>query len=319
MLGAASFVRTRVSARAVVMLLLLAALWGSSYLFIKIAVEDGLSPAFIAFGRLVLGALVLVPVAARNGTLRAVRGHGGTVAFLGAVQLAGPFLLITVGEHWISSSLAGILVASVPIFIAILALRLDSDERSAGTQLLGVGAGIVGVTLLLGIDVGTGGLELVGALLVLLAGLAYAVAALVLKRRLGDVQPVAMAAAAISAAAAYLLVPAAVTFPTSAPSLGAAAALGVLGVGGTGIAFLLFYTLVAQLGPARASIVAYLAPGFAVFYGVTVRDEVVTVWALVGLALVLGGSWLASRPRPVPRGIESAPAAICRTTREPAT
>jgi drug/metabolite transporter (DMT)-like permease len=319
MLGAASFVRTRVSARAVVMLLLLAALWGSSYLFIKIAVEDGLSPAFIAFGRLVLGALVLVPVAARNGTLRAVRGHGRTVAFLGAVQLAGPFLLITVGEHWISSSLAGILVASVPIFIAILALRLDSDERFAGTQLLGVGAGIVGVTLLLGIDVGTGGLELVGALLVLLAGVGYAVAALVLKRRLGDVQPVAMAAAAISAAAAYLLVPAAVTFPTSAPSLGVAAALGVLGVGGTGIAFLLFYTLVAHLGPARASIVAYLAPGFAVFYGVTVRDEVVTVWALVGLVLVLGGSWLASRPRPVPRGIESAPAAICRTTREPAT
>jgi drug/metabolite transporter (DMT)-like permease len=292
------------------MLLVLAALWGSSYLFIKIGVEDGLSPAFIVFSRLALGALVLAPVAARSGTLRAVRGHGATVAFLGAVQLAGPFLLITVGERWISSSLAGILVASAPIFIALLALRIDSAERSVGTQLLGVGAGIVGVVLLLGIDVGTGGLELVGALLVLLASLAYAVSALVLKRRLGDVQPLAMAAAAISAAAAFLLVPAAATFPTSAPSLEASAALAALGIAGTGLAFLLFYTLIAQLGPARASIVAYLAPGFAVIYGVTVRDEVVTVWTLVGLALVLGGSWLASRPRPVPRGNGSAPAAI---------
>jgi drug/metabolite transporter (DMT)-like permease len=294
------------------MLLFLAALWGSSYLFIKIAVEDGLSASFISFARLALGALILVPVAARSGALRALRGHGRTAAFLGAVQLAAPFVLITVGERWISSSLAGILVASAPIFIALLALRLDEAERSAGTQLLGVGTGIVGVALLLGIDVGTGGLELVGALLVLLASLLYAVAALVLKRRLGDVQPVAMAAGAMSAGAAWLAVPAAATFPTELPSLDAAAALAVLGIGGTGLAFLLFYTLIAEIGPARAAIVAYLAPGFAVFYGVTVRDEVVTLWTLVGLALVLGGSWLASRPRPEPRRVTPPSPAIVR-------
>ncbi len=292
------------------MLLVLAAVWGSSYLFIKIGIEDGLSPAFISFARLALGALVLVPVAARSGALRGLRGHGGTVAFLGAVQLAGPFLLITIGERWISSSLAGILVASAPIFIAFLALRVDSEERSAGRQLVGVGTGMAGVALLLGIDVGTGGLELIGALFVLLASLAYAVGALVLKRRLGEVQPVGMAAGAVSAGAAYLLLPAALTFPTSAPSLDAAAALVALGVGGTGLAFLLFYTLIAEVGPARASVVAYLAPGFAVFYGVTVRDELVTPWTLVGLALVLGGSWLASRPRPLPRRIEPVPAAL---------
>jgi drug/metabolite transporter (DMT)-like permease len=296
------------SARATAMLLLLAALWGSSYLFIKIGVEDGLSAAFICFTRLALGALILVPVAARSGALRGLRGHGGTAAFLGAVQLAGPFLLITVGERWISSSLAGILVASAPIFIAMLALRLDAAERSAGRQLLGIGVGIAGVALLLGIDVGTGGLELGGALLVLLASLAYAVGALVLKRRLGDVQPVAMAAGAISAGAAFLAVPAAVTFPTSAPSLDAVGALVVLGVGGTGIAFLLFYTLIAQIGPARAAIVAYLAPGFAVLYGVTLRDEIVTLWTLIGLALVLGGSWLASRPRSAPTRVTASPA-----------
>jgi drug/metabolite transporter (DMT)-like permease len=298
------------NARAAVMLLALAALWGSSYLFIKIGIDGGLPPAFISFARLALGALVLVPVAAHGGALRGLRGRGGTLAFLGGVQLAGPFLLITVGERWISSSLAGILVASVPIFIALIAMRSDTDERSAGLQLLGVGTGIAGVALLFGIDVGTGGLELVGALLVLLASFAYAVGALVLKRRLGDVQPVAMAAGAASTGAAYLLIPAAVTFPTSAPSLGTAAALAALGLGGTGLAFLLFYTLIAQVGAARASVVAYLAPGFAVLYGVTLRGEVVTVWTLVGLALVLGGSWLASRRRATGRRIRLVPAAI---------
>ena len=84
--------------RAAAMMLALAALWGSSYLFIKIGIEDGLSPAFISFTRLALGALVLIPVAARTGALRGLRGRGGTVAFLGLVQLAAPFLLITIGE-----------------------------------------------------------------------------------------------------------------------------------------------------------------------------------------------------------------------------
>jgi drug/metabolite transporter (DMT)-like permease len=103
-----------------------------------------------------------------------------------------------------------------------------------------------------------------------------------------------MAAGAVSAGAAYLFVPAIATFPTATPSAGAAASLVALGVGGTGVAFLIYFTLIARVGPARASVVAYLAPGFAVLYGVTLRDEVVTAWTLVGLALVLGGSWLAS-------------------------
>jgi drug/metabolite transporter (DMT)-like permease len=289
------------NARAATMLLALAAIWGSSYLFIKVGVDDGLSPSFISFSRLVLGALVLVPIAARSGALRGLRGKGRTVAFLGLVQTAGPFFLIALGEQWIASSLAGILVASSPIFIALLALWLDREERSSGLQLVGVGTGIAGVTLLLGIDVGTGGLELLGALLVLLASLAYAVGALALKRRLGGAQPVAMAAGAVSAGAAYLLVPALATLPTAAPSVAATASLVALGLGGTGVAFLLYFTLIAQVGPARAAVVAYLAPGFAVLYGVTLRDEIVTVWTLLGLALVLSGSWLASRPRTAKR------------------
>jgi drug/metabolite transporter (DMT)-like permease len=299
------------NARAGTMLVALAAIWGSSYLFIKVGVDDGLSPAFISFARLMLGALVLVPIAVRSGALRGLRGNGRTVAFLGLVQTAGPFFLIALGERWISSSLAGILVASSPIFIALLASWLDREERSSGLQLVGIGTGIAGVTLLLGIDVGTGGLELVGALLVLLASLAYGVGALALKRRLGGAQPVAMAAGAVSAGAAYLLVPALATFPTAAPSLAATASLIALGVGGTGVAFLLYFTLIAQVGPARASVVAYLAPGFAVLYGVTLRDEIVTVWTLLGLALVLGGSWLASRrPRNAKRRTRLVPAAL---------
>ena len=126
-----------------------------------------LSPAFISFARLALGALVLVPVAAHSGALRGLRPRARGRAFLGAVAV-GPFLLITIGERWISSSLAGILVASAPIFIVFLALWGDSDERSAGRQLVGVGTGMAGVALLLE-STSARAPELIGALFVLLA------------------------------------------------------------------------------------------------------------------------------------------------------
>ena len=296
------------TARATTLLLLLAAVWGSSYLFIKVAVDDGLSPAFISFVRLALGAAILAPFAARQGALRGLRAHTGTIAWLGAIQLAFPFVLITVGERWISSSLAGILVASAPLFIVLMAGWIDASERSRGRELAGLGIGLAGVTLLLGIDVGGGGLELVGALLVVLASASYGAGALLLKRRMGDAKPVGLAAGATAAGAAYLAIPAALTAPTSAPSLDAAASVAALGALGTGLAFLVFYTLIANIGPARASIVAYLAPGFAVLYGAVLLGERVTPWTLLGLALVLAGSWLASRPRP--RAAATAPAAV---------
>jgi drug/metabolite transporter (DMT)-like permease len=275
---------------------MLAALWGASYLFIKIALGD-LSAGWIVFSRTALGAGVLLPIAARNGWLPLLRGRLGALLVMALLEIVGPFLLITFGETHIASSLAGILVSSAPIFTAILAVWVDHEERSHGWALVGVAAGIVGVVLLFGVDLSGSSGALLGGTMVLVASLGYALGALWLKHRLGDLPP-ALAAGASLATSALLVLPLALaTLPSHGPGLGTVAALLVLGMGGTGVAFLLFYTLIADVGPARASIVAYIAPGFAVVYGVTLRGERFGVGTALGLLLILTGSWLGAEGR----------------------
>jgi drug/metabolite transporter (DMT)-like permease len=284
--------------RAWVLLGVLAALWGASYMFIKVALDD-LSPAALVFGRTALGALVLAPVAIRRGALAPARRHLGTLIFVAAVQIAGPFALIAAGERSIPSSLAGILVASAPIWTSLLAVAFVPSERLQGIGLVGVAIGIVGVALLFGLDLG-GGDALLGGGMILLASLGYAIGALVAKRRLADVPAVGLVASIMTISALMVLPFALFSLPSSAPGLDTAGAMLALGAGGTGIAFLIFYVLNAELGPSRASIVAYIAPGFSVAYGVALLDEAFTTATAAGLALILLGSWLAATGR-VPR------------------
>jgi drug/metabolite transporter (DMT)-like permease len=278
------------------LLLVLGAIWGASYLFIKIGLRD-LSPSMVAFLRIALAALVLLPVAASQGALRGVRSRAGWLAVVGAVQVAGPFVLISAGEEEISSSLAGILVASVPLFTALLAIWVDHEERSQGLRLGGVLVGFGGVTLLLGVDLGGSGSALLGGVAVVLASLGYAVGGLLVKHRLAGLAPVGMSAAVVTASAIFLLPPALLTAPEAAPGLGPVAAVAALGVLGTGLAFVILYRLIASIGPARAWLVTYIAPGFAVVYGAVLLSEEVTVATLAGLALILFGSWLAAEGR----------------------
>src|SRR6266550_2860680 len=133
------------------MLLVLGAIWGVSYLLIKIALRE-LSPAMVAWTRIALAMAVLIPYAASRGALGGLRAHAGTLVVLALVQVAAPFLLISTGEQHIASSAAGVLVASVPLFTAILAIWIDHEERSHGARLAGLVLGIVGVALLLGVD-----------------------------------------------------------------------------------------------------------------------------------------------------------------------
>ncbi|MEA2480224.1 MAG: hypothetical protein QOJ07_2146, partial [Thermoleophilaceae bacterium] len=259
--------------RALGLLGLLAALWGSSYMFIKIGLEDHLSPGAIVFTRTALASVALLPIALRRGALAGLRGRLGWVAVLALVQVAGPFLLISAGENHISSGLAGVLVASAPIFTAILATFVDSSERSHGAALAGIAIGIVGVGLVLGVDLGDAGSALGGGVMVLVAGLGYAMGGFMVKQRLAAVDPIGTVTATMAISALATLPLALLTAPDAAPGIGTAGAMLVLGVGGTGIAFAIFYTLIAELGPARASLVAYVAPGFAVFYGVTLQGE----------------------------------------------
>jgi drug/metabolite transporter (DMT)-like permease len=249
---------------------------------------------------------VLVPYALRLDALAPVRGRLGAITFMAVVQVVVPFLLITYGERYIASSLAGILVASAPIFTAVLAARFDADERPRGVAAAGVGLGIFGVVLLFGVDLSGDAAALAGGLMVLLAGFGYAVGALYLKHRLRGVPAVGIAASTLIVGSVLLAPAALFSLPAALPGAKAAASLLLLGGGGTGIAFAIFYTLIAGVGPSRASLVAYIAPGFAVIYGVWLLSEPLTAGALLGLILILAGSWIAAegrlpgRARPVP-------------------
>jgi drug/metabolite transporter (DMT)-like permease len=283
------------------LLFVLGAIWGASYFFIKIGIRD-LSPWMVAWARIALAALVLVPLAARAGALRLARGTGLAWLFLlGAVQVAGPFVLIAAAEQHIASGLAGILVAAAPLFTALLAIPLDQAERSTGLRLVGILLGLAGVAVLLGVDIGGSGDELLGAAAVLLAALGYAVGGFMVKRRLANVPPIGIAAWVMITSTLILLPVAVATAPDSLPGVGPAAAVAALGVVGTGIAFAIFYDLMSIVGPARTFLVTYLAPGFAIVYGAILLDEQVTAATIAGLVLILAGSWLGGGGRLAPR------------------
>jgi drug/metabolite transporter (DMT)-like permease len=221
------------------------------------------------------------------------------LAVLAAVQVAAPFLLISAGEQHISSGLAGILVASAPIFTALLAPLLDDTERSSGTALAGILIGILGVGLILGVDLGDASSALGGGLMVLAASVGYAIGGFMVKRNFSALDAIGVVTVTMALSALMSLPVAAATPPAAVPGGDTIAAMLALGIGGTGIAFAIFYTLIAQLGPAKATLVAYIAPGFAVIYGVVLRGEELTVATVAGLLLIVGGSWLAGRrPRP---------------------
>src|SRR4051812_7442313 len=152
----------------------IAALWGSSYMFIKIALDDDLSAGTVVCARTALGAAVLLPLAVTRGALASLRGRAHWVLVVALLQGVVPFLLITVGELHIPSSLAGILVAAVPLWTALIAARFDDAERPRGWGAAGVVIGIVGVALLFGVDLSGDGDQLLGGLMILIAALCYA-------------------------------------------------------------------------------------------------------------------------------------------------
>lgn len=277
-------------------LLIVAAIWGSSYLFIKVALDD-LSVGWVVCGRCALGALVLVPLAARRGQLGALRGRWGAVTALALVQVAVPFLLIARGEEEIASGLAGILVASVPLFTALLALRLDRTQTSQGWGLVGLLAGMAGIVMLFGLDLHGDTAEVVGGLMIIVASIGYAIGGFMLRANLPDVPAAATAAGTMLVSAAVTLPLAIATPPSAVPGIDTIASMAVLGMGGTGIAFVLFYALIADAGMARASLVTYIAPVFAVTYGAALLDEPITAGAIGGMVLIVAGSWLAATAR----------------------
>jgi drug/metabolite transporter (DMT)-like permease len=269
-----------------------AAVWGASYMFIKVALDDFSEGAIVCI-RTALGAVVLLALARRWNALAPLRGRWRVAGAIGLVQVVVPFLLITFGENHVDSQLTGILVSAAPIFTAVLALAFDRDERSQGWAAIGIVVGMLGIVLLFGLDLSGSGDQVVGGLMVLLASLCYAVGALLQKHKLSGAPPVGIAGVQMVVAALVTLPLCLADLPDHAPSFEAVGSLVLLGAGGTGLAFLWFYTLISEIGPARASIISYIAPGFSVAYGVILLGEAFSAAAVGGLALILAGSWLA--------------------------
>jgi drug/metabolite transporter (DMT)-like permease len=285
--------------------------WGVPYLFIKLAVDDGLSPGFVAWSRVALAALILLPIAVRNGALRGLPLRW--LAAFALFEITIPFPLIAFGEQRVSSSLAAILIATVPLVIAFLALRFDRGEQPTRTRFLGMLVGLGGVVALVGIDIGGRGSELLGAAAVLGAAFGYACGPLIAKRHLTAVDPLGPVAGALGIASILLLPFALLGAPTEPPTDQAIASVVVLGLVCTALAFLIFFRLIAEAGPSRASIITYVNPVVALALGVAILDEHLTTGAVAGLLLILAGSWLSTDGR-LPPGL-AAPAGRLRRRR----
>jgi drug/metabolite transporter (DMT)-like permease len=291
-------------------LVLLAAIWGASFLFIKVALDD-VGPLTVVAARLALGVIGIGGwVVHRRGVAGLRRMLGGVrlgdAVVLAATASAVPFVLISEAETEITSSLAGILNAAVPLLTALLAFKLDPVGRLRGWRSIGLLIGFAGVALVAGSDI-SGSTSGVAAMLGAVA--LYAIGTHVAKMRFGGVDPLAVAFVQTATAAA-MVVPLALLFdrPTHAPGLDTIASLVALGLGGTALAFCLFYWLLSRAGPQHTVAVTYLAPVFAIVYGAAILDERVTATALVGAAVIIAGELVTAWPgrhQPVPTAVEA--------------
>jgi drug/metabolite transporter (DMT)-like permease len=273
--------------------LALCAIWGLPYFFIKVALDE-LSPAVIAWGRIALAALVLIPIAWRRGVLKPLLAHKGAIVGFAVAEMAVPFLLIAVGEKWLSSSLTGILVATVPMTVVILAPLMGVREKLGWRRLAGLAIGFGGVVALLGLDSGHGPMLWLGVLCIIGAVIGYAVGPLIVQRYLADVDELGAVAGSLAVASILLLPVAALSLPPQFPSLAASGSVVILGLFCTALAMILYFYLINEAGAARASLVAYVNPAVAALLGVLVLDEPFGVNSGVGLAMILFGSWLAT-------------------------
>jgi drug/metabolite transporter (DMT)-like permease len=288
-----------VSARGWFLFACVAVLWGVPYFFIKVAVEE-MSAGFVAWSRVAMAALILLPIAYRRGALRGLPLRW--LAAFAIVEITIPFPMIAFGEEHLSSSLTAILIAAVPLFVAALALRFDHSERPTPTRLVGMLIGLAGVAGLVGIDVAGSSAELVGALAILLAAFGYACGPMIVKRQFAEADPIGPIAGALGLASLFLLPAGMAGLPTESPSGDAVASVLVLGFVCTAIAFLFFFRLITEVGPGRATIITYVNPVVALALGVAILDESVTTGTVVGLLLILAGSWLSTDGR-LPPGL----------------
>jgi drug/metabolite transporter (DMT)-like permease len=288
-----------VTRRAWAAFIAMSVIWGLPYLFMRIAVTE-VSPVVVGWSRLLIAAVLLLPIAAQRGVLGTAGAKLGWLLLLAAFYQALPFTMLPLAERVLPSSLTAIVIAGVPIVVTLISLR---SEPPSGRRLAGLAIGFTGVAVLVGLDIGIRAAQLiaVGFLIVVLAS--YAAGPLLVRSRLADVHPLALSATS-AGFATLLLTPAVVLqWPQRLPSPGVLASLAGLGVLCTALGLALWFFLIQEAGPVRATVVPYINPAVAVIAGAVVLHETIGPGAIAGMLLILGGSWLATggtaRPRVV--------------------
>jgi drug/metabolite transporter (DMT)-like permease len=290
-----------VSKRGWVLFVAMCVIWGVPYLLIRVAVRD-LSPADLVFGRTAIAAAILVPIAAWRGVLGGLRGHWRWVLIYTGVELTIPWLLLSHAEEHLTSSFAGLLVAGVPLVGIGITRLLGLQEEMTVRRWLGLTVGIAGVASLVGLQVGD--VDMVAVLEIAFVAVGYAVGPLILSHRLGEAPGLAVVAASL-AVTALVYAPFAVISPPS--HLSAKVVWSVLGLAiiCTGLAFIVFFGLIAEVGPTRATVITYVNPAVAIALGVAVLGEDITVGMMIGFPLVLIGSYFATARKPGEPGSET--------------
>lgn len=278
------------SRRGWVLFIAMGVIWGVPYLLIKVAVEE-FSPAALVLARTTLAAALLVPVAALNGQLRPLLPSWRPLLVYTVIEICIPWWLLGYAEQRLSSSLTGLLVASVPLVGAVLVWG-TGHERLDGRRVVGLLVGFAGVAALVGFDVDTGDLRSVAAIVVV--AFCYALGPLILARYLAGLPGLGVVAASLAITALIYLPIGGSQWPTDPVSTQAWLAVIGLATVCTALAFLLFFQLVAEVGPARATVITYVNPAVALVLGVIVLDEAATIATLVGFGLILVGSVLAT-------------------------
>jgi drug/metabolite transporter (DMT)-like permease len=292
-----------VSRRGWVLFTTMSVIWGVPYLLIKVVDDGGVSVPVLVLARVGVGAALLLPVALRRRQLSALRPYWRWLAVFAVVEIIAPWFFLSDAERHLSSSLSGLLIASVPIIGAVLVRLTGDPERLTPVRLGGLLLGLGGVALLVGPSANGG--DWWSIIEALLTALGYAIGPLVANRKLKDAPNPGVIAVCLTAATVVYAPAAAATWPDTVPSARVLAALAALAVVCTAVAFLLFFRLIAEVGPARATVITYVNPAVAVTLGVSVLGEPLTPEIVAAFALILAGSVLATRSglrRGAPRG-----------------
>jgi len=267
-------------------------IWGIPYLFIRIAVSE-LPPVVLVFARTAVGAVVLLPIALTRGQVRPLLRLWVPLVAFAAIEIGIPWLMLSNAEQHISSSLAGLLISAVPLVTWVAAVAFGRREQIGPVNLAGLLLGLVGVAAIVGLDLRAS--DAVAFLEMAAVVIGYSVAPVILSRFLMGLPPVGVTAAALTLCAIAYAPAAALQWPASLPSPGVIAAVAVLAVVCTALAFLLFFALIGEIGPVRATVITYINPAVAAVLGVLVLHESFTIGMAVGFLLVIAGSTLATR------------------------